>query len=222
MFIYNNYWRINHAKQKEIAKVHIRRPQSSAATRQIRQNWTHSTNRLTFLKFRDRNRKWTGKSHSVRVDRGAAKEQIRTISILLIGEVNNPHSTWKRASEFSDQLHPIAQRLRTYRVRDAKVHPWVQDYHVPWWIWWLWLLALLLVDAASVLAGLFSNSFDHKFRGRPKGSKNRRKESIEKSSQEEFVDESNKKTQEKRGRGRPKGAKNIKKQQTSLLDGNLN
>jgi hypothetical protein len=35
---------------------------------------------------------------------------------------------------------------------------------------------------------------------------------MEKSSEEEFVDESNKKVQEKRGRGRPKGAKNIKKQ----------
>lgn len=59
---------------------------------------------------------------------------------------------------------------------------------------------------------MFRNSIDHRCRGRPKGSKNRRKESMEKSSEEEFVDESNKKVQEKRGRGRPKGAKNIKKQ----------
>lgn len=53
---------------------------------------------------------------------------------------------------------------------------------------------------------------DHKNRGRPKGSKTRKKYSEERSSQEEFFDESNKKYgQEKRGRGRPKGAKNIKK-----------
>jgi len=164
-----------YAKQKKITKVHLRSSQQTPPAQQIRQTINHPTHRLSFLKFCDRNRCRALRASPGGVYSLAAKEQIRTVFVLLRSQISHTHCAWERSRQLPHQLHTRTYQLWTHIRRNEKIYSRIQSNHVPWWIGRLQLLPLFFLSAANVFGCWFSNSFEHKFRGRPKGSKNRRK-----------------------------------------------